>query len=125
MIIRKAAVGDVIINILILSLCIVCYAALRFGAHESKEIVVYTGTQAVCRLPLDRDAEFTPDGGHTVVTVKDKRAYISYSDCPDGLCMKMKPVSSDGGSVVCLPNRVSVSLAGAKDGDGGADYAAG
>lgn len=32
------------------------------------------------------------------------------ADCPDGLCVNQRPISSDGESIICLPNQVVVQI---------------
>ena len=123
---KKLYLGDIITSIIILAICAVLAVLTAFNGNKTQNVKVSLEGKTVCVLPLDRDTEFSPDGGHTTVVIKDKKAYISPSDCNDGLCMKMKPVSSAGGSVICLPNRVSIVLDNkAHDNTGGADYAAG
>ena len=39
----------------------------------------------------------------------------SFADCPDKLCVHQKAVSRDGESIICLPNKVVVSIEGGED----------
>ena len=120
---KKMLVGDILLNIVILSLCIVIPLFIRHNESEDKKVVVSVGSKVTHTIPLSDDVVFSPDGEHTYVTVKDGKAYISLSDCPDGLCMKMKKAENANESVICLPNRVSVMIDGTKV--GGADVNAG
>jgi hypothetical protein len=45
-----------------------------------------------------------------IVTVKSGKAYVTHSDCPDKLCVLSSGVSSVGGLIVCLPNKVVVKV---------------
>jgi len=116
--------GDIVLVCIILALC--ATLPLIFANNEKNENMVVVSVDGVQthEHSLLEDAVFSPDGGHTYVTVKGGKAYISKSDCPDGLCMKMKGVDKNGGSVICLPNRVSVAVKG-KDNKEGADVYAG
>ena len=116
-------VGDIAVVVLILVLCSVLPFLLG-GKTESSIAIVTVDTEVTHEIPLDENTTFSPDGGHTYVTVSEGFAYISSSDCPDGLCMKMKKADKNGGSVVCLPNRVSVSVK-KNDKAGGADVEVG
>jgi len=50
--------------------------------------------------------------GETVVEVRDGAARVTESPCPHGLCLRMGEARSPGQSVVCVPNRVVVTVAG-------------
>lgn len=49
------------------------------------------------------------------VEVADGSVRVTQSSCPDGLCMRMGAITRAGESIVCLPNRVSVVLAGGEE----------
>lgn len=76
--------------------------------------IVSDGREAV-RLPLDADTEYSV-GGKNIVTIKDGKAFVSYADCPDKLCIKQGEISDTGKTIVCLPNRLTVKII-KKDGD--------
>ena len=42
--------------------------------------------------------------------IKDGKAYIETATCPDGICVNHRPIFRDGESIVCLPNKVVVSV---------------
>ena len=42
--------------------------------------------------------------------IKDGKAYIETATCPDGICVDHRPISRDGESIICLPNKVVVSI---------------
>jgi len=117
--------NDFFLNILIISLCIAFPLLISYNDEGSGSVEVLLGSDVVKVLPLGTDTEFSPDGGHTVVCIRNGSAYISDSDCPDRLCMEMSPVTKDGGNVICLPNKVAIRQKKAKAIVGGADYVAG
>jgi len=49
--------------------------------------------------------------GKNTVIVKDGEVYVTDTDCPNKLCEKDK-ISKNGQSIVCLPNRLSVTIEG-------------
>lgn len=49
--------------------------------------------------------------------IRDGKAYMETATCPDGICVSHKPIFRDGESIVCLPNRVVVTVT-TKDADG-------
>ncbi len=42
--------------------------------------------------------------------INDGKAYIESASCPDGICVSHHPIFRDGESIVCLPNRVVVTV---------------
>lgn len=56
-------------------------------------------------------------GGQNVLTVQDGEAYMSEADCPDKLCMRQKPISEKGESIICLPHRLAVEVTAGRDGE--------
>lgn len=120
---KKMLFGDVLLIFVILSLCVVIPLFVHHNESEDKIVIISVGSDIIYTAPISEDVEFSPDAGHTYVTVKDGKAYVSCSDCSDGLCMKMKPVEKLNQSVICLPNRVSIRFEGSSK--RGADINAG
>lgn len=42
--------------------------------------------------------------------IKNGKAYMETATCPDGICVAHKPIFRDGESIVCLPQRVVVTV---------------
>lgn len=47
---------------------------------------------------------------HNRLIISDGKAYMETATCPDGICVSHKPVFRDGESIVCLPNRVVITV---------------
>ena len=102
---------------LILLLSILGGALLIFGICASmmlgtgSEVVVRVDGEEYARLPLDKDTELLieSDRGSNLLVVKDGRAYISEATCPDLICVHTG-YADELKSVVCLPNKVTVSI---------------
>ena len=65
-------------------------------------------------LPLSHDARLTVDGrrGATTVEVRDGRARILASSCPQKLCVRAGWLEQAGDATACVPNGVSLRLVG-------------
>lgn len=44
------------------------------------------------------------------LVISDGKAYMEYATCPDGICVDHRPIFRDGESIVCLPNRVVITV---------------
>ena len=51
-------------------------------------------------------------GGECVVETLGGEARVVESDCPKKLCQAMGPVGADGGIIICLPHRITISRTG-------------
>lgn len=71
--------------------------------------VIYSEGEIVRRVSLNRDGVYDINGTNTV-TVSEGAVYMSSADCPDKLCVKQGKIHSAGQSVVCLPNRIVISI---------------
>ncbi len=44
------------------------------------------------------------------LVIKDGKAYMEYATCPDGICVKHRAIFRDGESIVCLPQKVVITV---------------
>ena len=83
-------------------------------------MTVQQNGQTVTVLPLDTDTDYIvtgTDGASNTVRIRDGRVSVCAASCPDGLCVRHRAVSRAGESIICLPNRVVVTVDGAADVD--------
>ena len=69
--------------------------------------------ELVAALPLSEDGEMVIEGyggGENTLVIRDGEADIVAATCPDGVCIRHRPVSREGESIICLPNQVVVSV---------------
>lgn len=45
-----------------------------------------------------------------VLTIEDGKADMTEADCPDHLCVQQKNIYRDGETIVCLPNKIVVTI---------------
>ena len=57
------------------------------------------------RIPIEIDGETK-----NVVAVEDGEAYMAEASCPDQLCVHQGHIAGRSQSIVCLPNRVIVTV---------------
>lgn len=123
---KRLYINDFVLNLIIVVLCLVLPVVLSvMGKNEDKTVVVTFNGEIVKECRLDENVSFSPDGGKTLVKVENGKAYIEKSDCPDGLCMDMKKAQNNGDSVVCVPNKVTVTVKSQRNDETGADVIAG
>jgi hypothetical protein len=50
--------------------------------------------------------------GETKVRVENKRVWIEDAPCPNRLCMRQGKISRPGESIICIPNRIVITIEG-------------
>ena len=109
--IKKHRIDIIIIaSLLLLSVLVLLIAQLT--RSEGASAVVTVDGVTVGEYPLSRDGEYTINNGTNILTVKGGVAYMSYSSCPDHLCENTGKAKYVGEQIVCLPNKVTVTISG-------------
>lgn len=103
----KRADAVLIAALLMLSAALI---ELTRSGGEAALATVYLEGRPVWSCALASEGEFEISG--VKVVVKNGCARIDRSDCPDLCCVNSGAISRAGESIVCLPNRVSVTLSG-------------
>ena len=83
-------------------------------APAGKRVQVTVDGQVTMTLPLDTDTAVTIRGtvNENTLTIADGAARMTAAGCPDGLCVHHGAISRGGESIVCLPNRIVVTVVG-------------
>ena len=107
----------VIASILILSLLILLVVTLT--KKEGSVAVVEVNGVTAGEYSLWKNGEYSLNGGTNVLVIENGVAYLNYSNCPDHTCEKTGKIKYVGQSIICLPNKVSITIKG--DASGGVD----
>ena len=99
--------------ILIISVVIISLSAFLF-LHLTKDegvgsVVVKVDGELFGTYDIKSDLEIDINNSNTLV-IEDKKVYMKDATCPDKLCIKQKEISRDGESIICLPNKVIVTI---------------
>jgi len=104
--------------VLLLAIGIASAFAAGGGMSAAKVLQIYHDGALIHELSLENNDVLTVKGDFIcTITVQDGRAAITGSDCPGQDCVHSGWISSAGRSIVCLPNRVELRIAGASDVD--------
>jgi len=111
-------------NDIILAAVVIVFAALlwfgiRILRSEGASVLVTVDGEVFGEYPLDTGAEIRIGDGETynLLVIKDGKAQITEASCPDKLCVKQGEISFDGQSIICLPNKVVVTVTGGEQSD--------
>lgn len=85
-----------------------------FGENGAGVIVRVDG-EKVGEYSLYEDGSYSLNGGTNILKIEDGCAYLTDAICPDHLCIKQGKVSKTGQTITCLPNKLTVTVYGAKE----------
>lgn len=106
---------DIIVVASLLLLSVVVLLAVTLTKKEGAYVSVTVDGETVAEYPLAVDGVFVLNGGTNVLTVKDGRAYMSDSSCPDHTCENTGKIKHVGQTIICLPNKITVTVKGVSD----------
>lgn len=90
------------------------------GAAGAAYARVTVNGAEVARLPLDHDTEYEVPlkTGHMKIVVQDGAAAIVEATCPDQICVRTGKVQRPGQGAVCVPNKVTLTIASERSSSG-------
>ena len=101
---------------LMIAISTAVFAARHFSKREGLVAVIIQDGCETRRISLDnaKPEEFTLTfaEGRSRVRVEKGRIAVISADCPDKDCVRHGWLSRNGDSTVCLPNRLSIRIAG-------------
>ena len=98
---------------LLIFIAVLAFSILTLGKKSAKEptLIVTTPTGQYI-YPLNKDKEIPVKGliGITVVQIKNGKASIKDSPCPNKTCVACTPISGNFEWIACLPNQVFIRV---------------
>ena len=108
---RKRKNDVILIAALTLTFALIGACLLLLGKQGDTVTVTVDG-KLYGEYPLARDTavEILSEGGHNLLVIRDGAALVEDASCPDGICAAHRPISRNGESIICLPNKVVISI---------------
>ena len=105
--IRKA---DIVLFIILISLGIASSVWLSTTSHSGDKVTVTVDGKRYGVYSLSEDKPIAVKQGN----IRIKHGYVTMSEasCENQVCVKHKAISKTGESIICLPNKVVVSISG-------------
>ena len=117
--IKKALLNhknDILLATGILLLAAICFLIFSFSMKEGKYALVTVDGEQVYKHSLNEDDETvilganSSSGEQNVLVIKDGKAFVKSANCPDKICVSHRKISKTGETIVCLPNKVVISI---------------
>ena len=116
---RKKLIRDIALILIILTLSTVILLVTRSSREQGAYVVVMVQNEEIARYSLDIDGTYDINGGTNTIEINDGRVRMLEALCPNHLCIRQGWISLEGQSIVCLPNKVTVTVRGT---GGGFDF---
>lgn len=88
--------------------------ASLWQSGQAERAIIRSGGKLFAEVDLARDQELVVPGhlGESRISIRDRRARVASDPSPRQYCVRQGWLSAPGEVAVCLPNQVSVELAG-------------
>ena len=117
---KKKYRWDILVIAVILFISLALVAITSLTKEQGSVAVVEINGVVAGEYPLSKNGVFPLNGGTNVLVIEDGVAYLNYSNCPDHTCEHTGKIRYVGQTIVCLPNRLSITIKG-NAADGGVD----
>ena len=107
---RKINPKEIIITACILILGIILFLLYNKSDSKEKTAVITFNSEVIKELPLNENQVLKIND--ISFQIKDNSIAVINSDCPDKICIKTGYISNTGESIVCMPNRLIVTIKG-------------
>ena len=110
---RRFGKNDVIFISLLAVFCIaVCVAVYKGGSVEGSNILITIDGEEYGTYSLFEEQTIVIENGDAknIIEIKGGKAYMLEASCPDQLCVDQNEISFDKESIICLPNKVVLTV---------------
>ncbi len=87
-----------------------------WGGELADKAIIRSGGKIFREVPLSRDQHIEVPGplGISIISIKQRKARIASDPSPRQYCVRQGWLQQAGEIALCLPNQVSIELAGSK-----------
>ena len=114
---------DLLLGATLLLFALAAYLLAGLYSREGSKVVIRVDKEVfgIYDLTVDTTVPVTGEGFSNILVIRDGKADMTEADCPDRICVKHRPVSRVGETIVCLPHKVVVEVIGEGDSPDGFD----
>lgn len=101
---------DLIAAAVILLLALAVWGAGRLlSSGETGQLRITVAGDVYGTYSLSQDQEISI-GDTNICRIEDGQVSMIWADCPDQICVHTRAITSGGGTIVCLPNRIVLEI---------------
>ena len=110
--------ADLLLILALLAIAGIAWLVMHFSAETGGVAVITVDGAELIRLRLSEDIQLTVgENGWNKVVVRDGAVRVEDASCPDHLCVNQGWIRYSGETIICLPNKLVISIEGADTGD--------
>ncbi len=113
---RRLNRWDMALVILVLAAALAGFLLELTWTGQGASLQITVDGEVFGTYQLDKDQTIDIGGGNRC-RIEDGAAWMEWADCPDQLCVRHTHISRANETVVCLPNRVTLTVLGGEDGE--------
>lgn len=112
---------DILLLAALLAGVLLLGAFLLLTRKSGAEVVVKVAGKQVAAFSMNKNTKYTihgVNGGTNELVIEDGQVWLEEASCPDKLCVHQGKIKYSGESIICLPNKVSVTIQDETDTNG-------
>ena len=98
----------------IIPLLLLAFNAVSTLNHTETRLIILKDGDVYGTYPLTED-RIIEIGKTNICEIRGGEVKMTHADCPDQICVHSVPISRYGGTIVCLPNKIVLSIEDAED----------
>lgn len=101
--------NDILLAAAVLMIAGLIWFSRTFFATEDPVVTIRKDGELFGTYSLDTEQTIEVDDSNRVV-ISDGSVRVEWADCPDQICVRHRPIDKNGESIICLPNRIVISV---------------
>lgn len=112
----KIKKGDIVVIALVLLIAGITIFAANGQNTGEYAVVTANGKEQKYLLSQNQTLQIEQsDNKKNIVVIYNHEVYMKEASCPDLICVRHRPISKNGESIICLPNEVYIEIEGGKE----------
>jgi hypothetical protein len=110
--IRKKIKNDALLILSLLLVFCSLGSAVMLTGEKGDTVTITVDKAPFGEYPLDEDRTIEIRNGDSlnILVIKDGRVFMTSASCPDGICTRHRAISRDGECIICLPNKIVITV---------------
>lgn len=109
---NKKFKNDILLGGILLAVALLIWLIMElFVDVQPEKVVITVNGEAFGSYDINMNTRVEVFDHNTVI-IENGRVWMEYASCPDGLCINQGKIKESGQTIICLPNKVMVTIEG-------------
>lgn len=118
---NKKRRNDIILIAVIIALAALIFILINSFSSNGSKVIIDQNSKQTATLDINKNQEYNlyDNEGNVcnTVLIKDGKVSMKYANCKDKICVNHNKISKNNESIICLPNKIIVTVEGDKKSD--------